>query len=293
MIRPAAVGPTPETAASNPFQQPPPAGDLLALARAEFDAVVGALGRAGVDVLVADDTPQPAKPDAVFPNNWFSTHPDGTGVLYPMEALNRRLERRLELLDDLAQRGLLRRKRVIDLSPREARGEYLEGTGSLILDHQHGRGYAALSSRTHRAAVAEWSRATGIPVTSFSTDDGNGLPLYHTNVVLSIGQRFAVICAAAIPDATERQAVLAGLAASGRTLIEISLAQLIEFAANILELAAVDGHSVIAMSATARRSLTPPQLRALQAQGELVAIPIPTIETVGGGSVRCMLAELY
>jgi hypothetical protein len=295
MVRPASFGPNAQTAASNAFQQAATGGDpgVAARARREFDVLAGALARAGVEVVVFEDTPDPPKPDAVFPNNWLSVKADGSVVLYPMEAPNRRRERRQDVLDALAARGFIRPDRVIDLSPLEAQGQFLEGTGSLIVDHPDGRAWAAISSRTHPAAVAAYSRATGIAVRTFRTDDGTGLPLYHTNVMLSLGRRFAVICAAAIPAADERRQVLEQLAAGGRELLEISLTQMREFAANILELVGTGGSPVIAMSTTARRSLTPAQLRRLQVHGEIVAVPIPTIEVVGGGSVRCMLAELF
>ncbi len=293
MIRPAAFGPNPETAASNAFQRRPPPGDLLALARAEFDAAVTALRAAGVDVVVADDTPQPVKPDAVFPNNWFSSHPYGTVVLYPMEAQNRRLERRRELLEDLARRGQLRMQRVIDLSPLEARGEYLEGTGSLIIDRAAGRAYAALSSRTHSAALAEFTRATGLQVSAFRTADDAGRSLYHTNVMLSLGDRFAVVCLDAVPDAAESSCLAADLATGGRDVIGISRAQMQAFCGNVLQVGRPGARPAIALSATAHAAFSASQRDRLATHGDLVRVTIPLIEQVGGGSIRCMLGELY
>jgi len=286
-VRPAAFGWNAETAASNAFQSRPAGADVAAQALREFDGLVAALDAAGVGTVVVPDTPVPVKPDAVFPNNWFSTHPDGSVVLYPMEAANRRLERRRDVLEKVLGTG-----RFIDLSPLEQDNQFLEGTGSLIIDHARLQAWASLSSRTHPQAIAEFTKRTGIAVHSFRTADPHGRPYYHTNVLLSLGERFAVFCPAALPDPAERKAVADGIAAT-RELIELTPEQVGAFAANILELRSSRGHPVIALSATARRSLTAPQLRRLHSQGEIVALPIPTIETVGGGSVRCMLAELY
>ena len=182
---------------------------------------------------------------------------------------------------------------MIDLSPLERRGLFLEGTGSLVMDWRRGLAYAALSARTHGAAVEEFTRRTGVPVLTFNTSDGTGQPLYHTNVMLSIGEDFAVICAEAITVPTERQAVLRELAGSGRQIIEITLRQMGDFAANILEVGTGAGRTVIALSATAHAAFSPGQAVRLHACAPLVVVPIPTIEQVGGGSVRCMLAEVF
>jgi hypothetical protein len=292
MIRPRAFGPNPETAASNAFQTATYcAATDRARAGAEFEDLAEALNRAGVGTLVFEDTPAPAKPDAVFPNNWVSFHDDGTVVLYPMAAANRRAERRLDIIHDLSVRHGLQIRRVVDLSPLEREGLYLEGTGSLVLDHPHRVAYAALSVRTCRGALEEFSHRMQFECVPFTTSDLQGRPIYHTNVLMSIGVGFAVVCVEAIAAAHERQEVLRRLRASGRRVIEITLAQLTAFAANILELSG-DG-PVIAMSAAARRAFTPEQLDTLAEAAPLLVVPLATIEAAGGGSVRCMLAEIF
>lgn len=295
LVRPARFGANPETAPSNAFQQAPVAGEesVAALARQEFDALAGALRAAGALPWVADDTPEPVKPDAVFPNNWVSFHADGTIVLYPMQAASRRLERRREVLEGLASAGLARLDRMIDLAPLEAQGLYLEGTGSLVLDRRRGRAWAALSARTHPGAIAEFTRRTGIDVMAFHAVGAGGRPIYHTNVMLAAGERFAVVCADAVPDGRERAALLADLAGSGREVIEINPAQMAEFAANLLEVRGAGGRGVIALSQRAHQALTIVQRQHLAACATLLAVPVPTIERLGGGSVRCMIAEVF
>lgn len=295
MVRPATFGPNAQTAGSNAFQQPVTGGEtrLREAAQQEFDGLVVSLHAAGANPVVVADTAQPEKPDAVFPNNWVSFHEDGSVILYPMEAPNRRPERRHDVLTHLASLGLIRLDRLLDLSALEQRGLFLEGTGSLVMDHRSGRAYAALSSRTHVDAVAEFTRRTGMDVLTFHTADRAGRPLYHTNVMLSIGARFAVVCAEVIAVATERAALLRELAATGRDIVEISAAQMRDFAANILEVGAGAGRSVIAMSARARKALATDQVLRLQSCADLVVVPIPIIERVGGGSVRCMIAEVF
>lgn len=295
MIRPARFGPNPATAASNPFQRLPDVdGTALRTAvLAEFSALVEALDRAGVQVFVADDTPVPEQPDAVFPNNWVSFHADGRVILYPMEAPNRRTERRLDILEDLARMGWITLDRILDLSGLEMSGLYLEGTGSLVLDRGRNGAYAGLSSRSHRLAIERFMLETGIAVHAFGTADAKGRPLYHTNVMLSLGERFAVICSDAIPDPAERFRLQSELQHTGRRLIPISFAQMEGFAGNILELDTCDGDPVIVMSESARNILQARQLRQLETCGDILPVPIPMIEMVGGGGVRCMIAEVF
>ncbi len=295
LIRPIHFGFNPDTAASNRFQSQTglDADAVQARALAEHAGLVAALRGAGIRTCVIDDTETPRKPDALFPNNWVSFHQDGTVLLYPMEAPSRRAERRADVIEWLGGNGGFRVSRVLDLSPLERRGAFLEGTGSLVIDHPQGVAYAALSSRTHPEAVAEFGRQTGLATVMFRTCDGGGVPLYHTNVMLSIGRRSAVICAAAIPDPGERRMVLERLAHTGRTIVEISVAQMQAFAGNILELDGGNGRPVIAMSETAHRALHPEQLGILAGMAAVVAVPVPTIEQTGGGSVRCMLAEIF
>jgi hypothetical protein len=226
----------------------------------------------------------------VFPNNWVSFHADGTAVLYPLLAPSRRRERRPELLDELARKRGYRLARVVDLTHLEERAQFLEGTGSLVLDRAQRVAYACRSPRTHDAALAEFGRELGYETCAFDAADRDGHAIYHTNVLLSIGARFAVLCTGALRDADQRRRVVERLAAH-REVIDLSFEQLHSFAGNLLELRA-GASPVIALSATALASLRGNQRRALEAHGELVAADVATIERHGGGSVRCMLAEV-
>jgi len=295
MIRPHDFGPNTETAASNVFQQAPihPLQDLRAQALEEFDGLVSALNTAGAHPIVFEDTDSPAKPDAVFPNNWVSFHGDGTVYLYPMEAPGRRAERRTDIIELLSERHAFRVREIVDLSPIENDGSFLEGTGSMVLDRTHHVLYAALSSRTHMDALAEFAQQADYEITAFDATESLGHVVYHTNVMMTIGRRFAVICADAIVDARKREAVLARLAVTGREIIEISIAQMERFAGNLLELATDSGLSAIVMSRSAHEALSDEQLESLTRHGRIVSVPIPTIETIGGGSVRCMMAEVF
>jgi len=295
MVRPARFGFNSQTAPSNSFQRLPPAdapSELQALALREFDGLADGLRGAGVNVMVADDTPLPVKPDAIFPNNWVSFHGDGTVVLYPMLAPNRRSERRDDVLRQVSGDGGFRITRTIDLSYRELEGKYLEGTGSLVLDRASHVAYASLSPRTDLDVLGEFAQQLDYELVAFEALDSAGGAVYHTNVLMTIGARFAVLCAAAIAERRHRDAVYSMLRASGREIIEISPAQMQGFAGNLLELAPA-GAAVIALSTTAWRSLDPGQRRTLERHGRILAVDIPTIERCGGGGVRCMLAEIH
>jgi hypothetical protein len=297
LVRPARFGFNPQTAESNRFQRDAPSVDSSqALALVEFESLRSALQSAGVRQCVAFDTHEPIKPDALFPNNWVSFHRDGTIVLYPMHAPNRRLERRMEILAAVERELRFRRRRVLDLSPQERRGRFLEGTGSLVLDHVERVAYACRSARTDESLVREWARLMAYEPELFDASDGSGTALYHTNVMLAIGSRCAIICsdALALPD---RARVLERLRASGRELIEIGLPALRGFAGNVLELRvsgeAAAAQSVLVMSARARATLSDAQWGQLSdAADRMLVVAVPTIETLGGGSVRCMLAEV-
>ncbi len=292
MIRPARFGSNPETADSNRFQQGGATVDAAETARLEFDGLVARLREAGVDVQVADDTLEPPKPDACFPNNWVSFHADGSVVLYPMMAPSRRAERREEPIALLRDAGY-RVARTIDLSPLESRGEYLEGTGSLVLDRCHRLAYACRSPRTTPAALEEFATRLGYRVVAFDAQGPDGKPAYHTNVLLAIGDRFAVVCAAAIPEPAERATVLRELAAAGHEPVEISVAEMLGFGGNLLALHSRRGTPLIAASDAAWNILSPETRRRLEKHGAIVTAPIPTIERHGGGSVRCMIAEVF
>jgi hypothetical protein len=250
------------------------------------------LRESGVEVHVIDDLPLPLCPDAVFPNNWVSFHADGTIILYPMLAPNRRLERRTHRLHQLVAHGGFDVARLIDLTHHELAGRYLEGTGSVVFDHVARVAFACLSPRTHREVLDELCAEIGHRACVFSALDRSGVPIYHTNVLLAIGRRFAVVCADAI-DAGDRARVLDELSAQ-RDVIAIDYAQLHAFAGNILELAAGEGKAVLALSRSALDSLSGAQRGKLEDHVDTLLIAaIPTIERLGGGSVRCMLAEIF
>jgi hypothetical protein len=292
MIRPARFGANPETAASNRFQQGGATAKTPLAAQREFEGLVDALADAGVAVHVADDDPAPARPDACFPNNWVSFHDDGSLVLYPLMAATRRAERRGEPIEKIRAAGF-RVARTIDLTGWEARGEYLEGTGSLVLDRCHRVAYACWSPRTTYGALQDFAARLGYRVVSFDARGPGGQQIYHTNVMMAIGECFALICPDAIPDADERAMVLRELEQGGHELIPISTAQMGGFAGNLLALRSGDGEPLIAMSAAAWDCLAERERRALERHGRIVTAPIPTIERHGGGSVRCMIAEIF
>jgi hypothetical protein len=291
MIRPAAFDYNPETALTNRMQRPGGVLDAAALARSEFDELATALEAEGVAVCAVDDTPAPVKPDAVFPNNWVSFHADGTVVLYPMQAESRRRERRREVIDAVANELAFKVTRVLDLTHHEAQGRFLEGTGSLILDHIERVVYASLSPRTHPDVVQEWARELGYEPVVFQAFDRAGVPLYHTNVLMCVGARVAVVGTEAIAQA-DRGRVLEQLRASGREVVEIGHDEIAGFAGNMLELF---GRSrVLVMSEAARHGLRPDNFERLASRTDTVlAVPVPTIEKLGGGSVRCMMAEVF
>lgn len=298
MVQPAAFGFNAETATSNAMQRSPKTDvtRLNQIARAESAGLRRALESEGVRVLMAEDTPSPPKPDALFPNNWVSFHADGTLVLYSMLSPNRRLERRAEVLDAVCATLGFQPRRRIDLSVHESSGRFLEGTGSLVLDHVARVAYACRSPRTEESLVHEWARMMNFEAVVFDATDVGGNPYYHTNVMMWIGTRCAMVCAAAIA-AADRERVCERLRRTEREVIEIDRAAVSAFAGNMLELAtwdeALGDASVLVMSATAHAALAGPKLRQLAGCVDaLLAVPVPTIEHVGGGGVRCMLAEV-
>jgi hypothetical protein len=294
MIRPVRFVANEQTAASNHFQVVDGAVDPLSVqhsAAAEFDALVAALRDAGVAVHAFDDTPEPHTPDSLFPNNWISLHADGSAVLYPMLAANRRTERRMDLLEALSTRGF-HIARTIDLTHREAQLQFLEGTGSLVLDRANRIAYACLSPRTDMDVLGEFAQRLDYEVAAFAAVDSNGLPIYHTNVLMSVGTRFAAVCVDCIEPA-RRDTVVRMLENSGHEVIALSYGQMESFAGNMLELQTPHG-LVVAMSEAARTSLSAEQCARIEAlSGPIVSAAIPTIERHGGGSVRCMLAEIH
>ncbi len=289
MVRPARFGFNAQTAPSNAFQAAAASDPGAALQ--EFDALLAALERAGVEVIVAADSASPAKPDAVFPNNWVSFHRDGTVVLYPMLAANRRVERRDDVIEQVVRQGGYRVARTVDLSHREHENKFLEGTGSLVLDRANGIAYACLSPRTDLDVLGEFAQQLDYELVTFEALDAQSRAVYHTNVMMAVGARFAVICSDTIAG-PHRDAVLQRLRATGHEVIEISLAQMHGFAGNLLELAPATGNLIV-LSQGALGCLQAAQRRRLESHGNLVAVDIPVIERLGGGGVRCMLAEIH
>lgn len=295
MIRPAGFESNPLTAASNRFQGRSSSSpeEQHAIALREFDGLASALREAGIEVIVIDDTVEPHTPDAIFPNNWISMHADGRVVLYPMEAENRRTERRHDIVDYLDKHTRRQVTEVVDLSAHEDAGHFLEGTGSMVLDRTNRVAYACNSSRTHLDSLGEFAQRMGYDVVAFDSVDSGGVPIYHTNVMMSVGEQLAVICAEAIPRDDQRNAVLARLRETGHDILELTYAQLDAFAGNMLELRNNNGERVLAMSQQAYDSLNEEQRATLAANGRIVRAPVDNIESSAGGSVRCMLAEVH
>ncbi len=292
MIRPHCFHPNPETAADNAFQQSIAQDEISAVACAaaeEFDRAVATLRAAGVTVQVVEDTPTPEKPDAVFPNNWFSAHHDGRVVFYPMHSPTRRRERRPEVVEEL--RKHYRVSEVVDYSLGEEVGQFLEGTGSLVLDYLNRVAYASLSQRTHPALVDRFCADFGFSAVKFRSETAGGRAVYHTNVLMCNGSEFALVGLSLIRDAAERETVRAALAASGREVIELSAEQISEYAGNALELD--NGREkLLVLSARAETSLGVAQRTALARFVRLVPLELATIE-LAGGSARCMLAAIH
>ncbi len=295
LVRPTGFGHDPETAESNSFQKEMDDPEIQSNAATEFDGLLEALRQAGVGFTVLDPMDRSA-PNAVFPNNWFSTHDDGAVVLYPMYTASRRSERDPDMARTLEREGFLT-TRTVDISAWEHEGRVLEGTGSLVLDRANKIAYACLSDRTSEQAVKDWcDQFNYTPITFTATFDGSfhGAAIYHTNVVMSIGSSCAVVCFDSMPFPAERQEVKEELEKSGKVVIPISVEQMHNFVGNMLELRAVKGNThFIFLSETAFLALVPEQRLKLQEHAQLVPVPIPTIETVGGGSLRCMLAENF
>jgi len=292
MVEPAAFGFNAETAATNRFQQSAALPAAAATARAEFSSLVVALRAAGLRVCVAPDSAAPVKPDAVFPNNWVSFHADGTVVVYPMQSVSRRPERREAVIDCVKATLGFRESRRIDLSAEEASGRHLEGTGSLVLDHAARVAYACRSPRTDESLVREWARLMDYEPLLFDAATRDGAPVYHTNVLLWIGARIAGVGAGWVAE-PQRSRLLARLRAAGKTVLLLEEPQLHAFAGNMLEVPDSSGVRHLVMSQAAAASLRGDQLATLHDAGCVPLVSaVPTIERLGGGSVRCMLAEV-
>ena len=292
MIRPVNFGFNEETAGSNAFQnRHSDKNGVQAKALAEFDGMVSMLRENGVDVTVIDDTPQPYTPDSIFPNNWVSFHDDGSIFLYPMQAENRRLERREDIISQLEDRFVV--KHIIDLSRFENEGGFLEGTGSMVLDRGNKIAYACISPRTDKKVLDLFCGQAGYKAVCFDAVDERGRAIYHTNVLMCAGSGFAVICMECIQNPHEKIVVKESLASTQKEIIEISFDQMNHFAGNMLEVKNKIGENLIMMSKTAYEALLDQQKTILTKYGKLIYADILTIETNGGGSARCMMAEVH
>jgi len=292
MIRPARFYPNPETATDNAFQRNAEhgSGALTLVARKEFDAAVQTLRAAGVNVHVFEDTAEPEKPDAVFPNNWISTHPDGRIALFPMYSALRRRERRQDIVEEL--RKHYRVTEVIDYSAFEDDRSCLEGTGSLVFDHPNKIAYVSLSNRSNPKVIQRFAEDFSYEPVTFTSIGSNGQAIYHTNVMMCIGTAFAMVGLEMIPNKAERQRVRARLEKTGKVIMELSADQIANFAGNAIELQNRRGEKLLALSSRAAEALTGEQRERLSRYAELMQLEIPTIE-LGGGSARCMVATIH
>lgn len=292
MIRPVNFGFNEQTAGSNAFQnRNAEQQQVQDNALKEFDSLVNILQGNGVEVIVIDDTLEPHTPDSIFPNNWVSFHQDGNVFLYPMMAENRRLERREDIIMGLEDGFKI--KHVIDLSRFEHENKFLEGTGSMVLDRENKMAYACLSPRTDKEVLNVFCTQSGYKPVLFHAVDENGMDIYHTNVLMCIGSGFAVICLDSITNKQEKEYVIYSLQSTQKQIISISFAQMNQFAGNMLELKNKAGDSLLVMSQNAYRSLNEDQKTTLQKYCKLVYADIGTIENNGGGSARCMIAEVH
>ena len=295
MVRPANFGFNEETAANNAFQsrdgrlRPE---EIRRKAVEEFDGFVERLRAAGVHVIVAQDSARPVKPDAVFPNNWATYHQEGFVVTYPMFAPTRRRERRRQVIDTVLKEGFLSERRI-NLEFNEKLDRYLEGTGSIIFDHRHRLAYACLSPRTDASLLDELCAVLGYEKVIFQAVDGAGQDIYHTNVMMAMGETFVVICMDTLRNPAERAMLEQRFKSTGKAIIDISLEQMNAFAGNMLQVRNDRDETILVMSEQAYRALRPEQISALEHHTRLLYSPIDTIETYGGGSARCMMAEVF
>ena len=297
MVRPASFRSNEQTGMNNYFQSDLDLSpeEINEKAREEFDAFVARLREAGVHVIVVDDLEDPNTPDALFPNNWVSFHSSGTTVLYPMFAPNRRQERRMDILERLEDEGFLI-EIVLDYTAAEEDGLFLEATGSIVLDRENRKAYCALSARADEELFIEFCEDmeyTPVVFTALQSVGEERLPIYHTNVMMCVADHFAVICLDSIDDKKERKNVLDHLTKDGKEVIAITEEQMHAFAGNMLQVIARDDQPALVMSSSAYHSLTNDQIDRMEKYGPIIHSPLPTVETCGGGSARCMMAEVF
>ena len=291
MIKPVSFGFNAETAVNNAFQVNTAESGVQQNALKEFEDFVELLRNNGVDVTVIEDTPLPHTPDSIFPNNWISFHHDGTLLLYPMYAVNRRTERKAHVLDQIQQKFQVKNK--LDLTGYENQNIFLEGTGSMVLDRDNRIAYACLSPRTNEKALKEFCRLMNYRPVVFNATDGNGQPIYHTNVMMCVADQYVVICLESISDPMEQKMITENIRDSNKSLVVITLHQMQHFAGNMLQVENNKGEKLLVMSSQAYEALTIEQLQELNRYNRILHSPLTTIETNGGGSARCMMAEVH
>ncbi len=295
MVSPNHFGFNAQTAGSNIFQHQISASDsdIQQKALLEFNNSVEILKASGINVLILDSRQDVITPDSIFPNNWFSHHSDGRLVVYPMLAPNRRLERQTQNLEELLKSNGARLTETLNLASDENQGHILEGTGSLVLDRENKVAFAMESPRTTKEEFDKWCNLMNYDGIFFHAYDKNGFPIYHTNVTMSIGKEYAVICLDSITDVREREEVQERLASLDKEIIALTRDQIYNYCGNTLQLQSTDNTPKIVMSKTAFNGFNPDQIKSLKKFGEIIELDIPTIETIGGGSARCMLAEVF
>ncbi len=294
MIEPAAFGFNAETAQNNYFQINSENAETQTKALQEFNNFVEKLRSKGINVITVKDTLEPHTPDSIFPNNWISMHSDGTIVLYPMCAVNRRWERRNDILEIIKRNFSV--NEIIDLSASENEGKFLEGTGSMIFDHDNKLAYGSVSLRLDEKLFREFCEKFDFkPIVfhSYQTANNERLPIYHTNVMMCVADQFVVICLDCIDDETERKNVVNAIVNSGKEIVEISENQMQQFAGNMLQVQNSEGKKFLVMSQSAYQSLNSEQISNIEKYSEIIYSDLETIETNGGGSARCMLAEVF
>jgi len=291
MIRPVNFAFNLETAGNNAFQVRGDAKDVQQKALKEFDDFVSLLKENNVDVLVVEDTPHPHTPDSIFPNNWVSFHQDGTLLLYPMFAPSRRAERKDHVLEKIYQDFRISKK--IDLSHYEKSNLFLEGTGSMVLDRENKLAFASLSPRTNKKVLDDFCTKMNYQAVSFTAVDINGTPIYHTNVMMCVADRYVVICLDSIASEDEKDLVAEAIQKTGKEIIDINYEQLNAFAGNMLQIENRQGEKLLVMSTQAYKSLTEKQVQELSAYNRIIHSPLTVIEANGGGSARCMMAEIH
>jgi len=291
MVRPYQFYFNQQTASNNFFQSNINIENANELAIAEFDAMVEKLRAHQIIVNVVQDTKDPSTPDSIFPNNWISTHAGGTLCLYPMYAQNRRAERKLSVINFLESNYKI--ENVLDITDLEKEGKFLEGTGSMVLDHQNKIAYGCLSERLDKEAFISWCSKMQFKPIAFKAVDDKAQPIYHTNVMMCMANQFVVICLDSIPNEKEKQMLLDSFVQTHKEVIEISQDQLNHFAGNMLQVFDVSEKPHLIMSEQAYTSLHTAQLKSLEKYNPIISISIPTIEALGGGSTRCMMAEIH